>query len=161
MQIQSCRSLLIALDGERVCVRVCVWHHGISPESLLFCTPPLSNHRQSDLRHKSAYDLIYFLIHSSKAKEKEKKTNNKNTNTIRHPSNRLWCNVPANNAATRDGDGESHNSLTNLRTHTHTHTQSAVGKASLGKVTSTMKHAAFHCWASLPCVTDVATAIWG
>lgn len=36
------------------------------------------------------------------------------------------------------------------QSHTHTHTHSAIGKASLGKVTSTMKHAEPHCWASLP-----------
>lgn len=53
--------------------------------------------------------------------------------------------------------------LTHTDTQTHRDKQSADGGASLGKVNSAEKHAKLDCLATPPppCVTDVATAIWG
>lgn len=91
------------------------------------------------------YHLIYSVKHSSKF-------------TIRHllnPNNHAVMQCPGQQCNTQARARESHNNLTNaicIHTHrrAHSHTHSADGKDSLGKVTSTMKHAELHCWASLP-----------
>lgn len=83
------------------------------------------------------HDLIYFVIHSSKF-------------TIRHlqtPTIKLWCNVLANKAAL-EPETEKVTTIWQMLS-PFTHTQCS-WKASLGKVTSTVKHAELHCRASLP-----------
>lgn len=134
---------MVALDS---CVTS--WNLAFHFQKISFVHPEIaaSAQSQTDIWHASTSSVLEMLRFCMTSFIPSCILPNSQSGIFQTPTSTLWCNVPANNAKKHSSPRKSQQ-FDKWYLHAHTHT---VGKASLRKVTSTMKHAELHCWASLP-----------